>query len=147
MRHVRFDVKNSAATIVAMLLLTVAPVDAQTCRPADDVSRSLIAYLKAVVVTTDSAERVARDSIYKIPVVSPSSITLITSARTCSEAAQALTNAEVVKNTNPRSVTVVAVGSKYYAVEDPTWLVGERQLRTVRIFDARWKPVGGFSGP
>jgi len=65
----------------------------------------------------------------------------------CSEAAQALTNAEVVKNTNPRSVTVVAVGSKYYAVEDPTWLVGERQLRTVRIFDARWKPVGGFSGP
>jgi hypothetical protein len=139
-------IRNSATTLV-LLLFIGAPVNAQACRPADDVSRSLIAYLKAVVVTSDSAERVARDSIYKIPVVSPSSITLVTTARTCSDAAQALRNAEVVKNPNPRSVTVVAVGGKYYAVEDPTWLVGERQMRTVRMFDSRWKPVGGFSGP
>ena len=118
-----------------------------SCRPVDIYGRSLVTDLTKLVVTTDARIIAARNSFYHVPVVPVSSIALVSDEHTCKKAAQALTKSENSPSgkAKDRTVVVSSLGS-FWAVEDPDARPDGRFL-TVVIFDAKWKPVGGYTGP
>ena len=134
--------------LIYALTLTVAATSAlgaQTtkCRPSDASSSRLINELKLWMTTTDPQRQADRDTAYKIPVVTVSSIALVTDERICGNLISAYA-AIPGKNYTPANLYVVALGNKFFAVYDPADLAGD--FRSVMIFDSRYVLTGGWTG-
>ena len=95
------------------------------------------------MTTTDPQRQADRDTAYKIPVVTVSSIALVTDERICGKLISAYA-AIPGKNYTPANLYVVALGNKFFAVYDPADLAGD--FRTVMIFDSRYVLTGGWTG-
>lgn len=137
--------KNRLFLAFTLIAAGASGVGAQTtkCRPADASSSRLINELKSWMTTTDPQRQADRDTAYKIPVVSVSSIALVTDERICAKLISAYA-AIPGKNYTPANLYVVALGNKYFAVHDPADLAGD--FRTVMIFDSRYVLTGGWTG-
>jgi hypothetical protein len=120
----------------------------------------MVADLRRMMTATDARTDDARDSIYHVPVVTPSSIALVSDEHTCRKALRALERFETASPAGPmiasapittaspkattRQVVVASLG-RGWAVEDPG--PPPSRFLTVVIFDAQWKQVGGYTGP
>jgi hypothetical protein len=113
------------------------------CRSADATSDRLIQGLKSDVVSTDPDVIRARDSVYHIPVVPASQISLVTDERVCAKVVQAYATLRYGPYT-PTRVYVIKMGSKYTVAHDPDVREGEFSL--VHIFDSKYSKVGGWIG-
>lgn len=139
---------STRIVLVAAILASVATGQSamaqsvQRCRAPDNDSARLITELKAWMATTD-AERIAdRDTLYKIPVVNASQITLVTDEATCLKAANAYGTQP--GSTSPARVYVVKLASKGFAVYDPDQPAGE--YRVVMILTTKFVVSGGWTG-
>lgn len=137
--------KSRLLLVFAAIVASSSALSAQTvkCRPADASSARLIAELKLWMTTTDLQRQADRDTAYKIPVVSVSSIALVTDERVCGKL---ITSYAAIpgKNYTPTSLYVIGLGNKFFAVYDPADLAGD--FRTVMIFDSRYVLTGGWTG-
>lgn len=141
----RHSVRTAFIAGVVAWVATARPAPGQTvqrCRPADNSSARLIVELKAWMSATDP-ERVAdRDTLYKIPVVNTSQITLVTDEAMCLKAANAY-GAQPGSST-PTRVYLIKLGSKGYAAYDPDQPAGE--FRVVMILTTEFAVSGGWTG-
>jgi len=111
---------------------------ASGCRPADtEKVPAHLDYLMRVVADTDSVSRAVRDSL-RLPATSPSKVSLVTRASTCTSAVGAL-NVVIGTPGMVRQVWVYALGSNY-AVEDPSITSDPAGGRPFYLFDSKWKP-------
>jgi len=141
---VRLNILKGLVATLAFVIMS-SSVSAQTnkCRAADAASGRLVNELKDWMTTTDPEKQADRDTAYKIPVVSVSSIALISDERICGKIISAYA-AIPGKNYTPANLYVIALGNKYYAVYDPADLAGD--FRTIMIFDSRYSIIGGWTG-
>lgn len=121
--------------IVLVIALAFVPwrrVSAQTytCQPAtSEMSLGLCDYMIRLVTATDTA-LVAHRTLYQLPVVDASKVSIVTTAKVCKDAGNAYEN-EVNLSGTPsasRSMVVVKVGTTRYAIVDPAQRAGEYQL-------------------
>ena len=133
--------------LVAVLLPSLFSVQSEAqstkCRPADAASGRLIAQLEDWMTTTDPERQADRDTAYKIPLVSVTSIAVVTDERICGKIISAYA-AIPGKNYTPVNLYVISLGTKFFAVFDPADLAGD--FRTVMIFDSRYTITGGWTG-
>lgn len=113
------------------------------CRPADSYTEMLIGTFKAEVTSTDPHVVSLRDSVYRIPVVPPDEITLVTDEKICAEIIQAYANLKGGAYT-PARVYVIKMGSKGHAALDPDRKAGEFSI--LHIFNTKYVDVGGWVG-
>ncbi len=135
--------KQALSSLFVTLLLPSALLSQSrsSCQPIDRWSYGVLAEVKRLATS-----RVARDTVFHVPAVPPTSIALISDEQACKKAAEALTRLETgnASAAKDRQVIVVSVGA-YWAVAD---LSNESErFHTVVIFDAKWNDVGGWSGP
>lgn len=135
---------RASLALVLVLQLSGRALHAQTskCLPADSLSAALIADLKRIVSATDAWTVQGRDNIFHIPVVPPSSITLVTDSKVCAKASAAY--GTLPGTTVTPNVYVIALGNAGYAVQVPDQ-PGEH-YGTQKIFDRKWVKIGGRSG-
>ncbi len=91
----------------------------------------------------DWNRRADRDTLYRIPVVALTELAVVTDSRTCASAARAY-GPRPGETALPR-VHVIKLGRSGFAVLDP--LLGNGHSETVRIYDPRWRRLGGWVGP
>lgn len=136
------EVRTMIGNLYLAMLLAVGYASAlpaqSNCRPADDRSASLIAELSKWMVESDPVAVAHRDTLFKIPVVAPSTITLVSNQNACAKAINAYAAPGAGR------VYVISLNGQYFAVLDPTYLAGEYQ--TVKIFSKNWKLIGGWTG-
>jgi hypothetical protein len=113
------------------------------CRPADARTESLIYGLKWHVTSQDTAIIRSRDSVYHIPVVPVSQISVVTDERVCTKVIQAYAALAHGAYT-PSRVYVIKMGSKYTVAQDPDVMAGDFSI--VHIFDSKYIEVGGWVG-
>jgi hypothetical protein len=113
------------------------------CRPADSYTEMLIGTFKAEVTSTDPLVVSLRDSVYRIPVVPPGEITLVTDEKVCAEIIQAYSNLKHGAYT-PARVYVIKLGSKGHAALNPDRKAGEFSI--LHIFNTKYEDVGGWVG-
>ena len=122
----------------------VQPTQGNACAPVDEVGRSLLTYIRTLVVATDTLpdERNATRIAYELPRLDPDSVTLVTDPAICSIAAAAYTSAvnEDHESANQRRVHVVRVGSRY-VVEDPYTPARVGEWHVWAVFTDRWRLV------
>jgi len=138
--------KRLMAVLTVLVIVCIAGrANSQTlkCKAADQTSSDVIAELKYWMSATNAEFVYRRDSVFMIPVVSASQISVVTAETTCQKLVMAY--ALLPKSYTPPSLYVVKLGNKGYAVLDPTDLTGDQ--RTVMIFDTKFKRVGGYTGP
>ena len=116
---------------------------ATSCRSADAKSSGIIAELRDWVTTNDLQRIKERDRIFKIPVVNPVQIFVVVDDRICKNAIKGYS--KLPGGMRPASLYVIRMGSKYFAVHDPTDKAGD--MMTVHIMDRRFKSIGGWTGP
>jgi hypothetical protein len=134
-----------------MLVLWPALVAGQTssCRPADDESSMVVAWVTAIVTGTDSAS-VQQRTAMQLPQVTANQISYVTDNRVCSKIVTPY-NANVgfqAPTTGPGETPsgqlhVVKVGT-VYVVSDPALRAGDfRLLATLdRQYKLLWKGLG-----
>ena len=127
-----------------MLASSVSRIDAQAtkCRAADSLSANLINQLTLIATSTDSETVADRTTIYHVPALTASQITLVTDEKVCGKVIIAV--AALPAKPTPANLYVVKLGSKGYAAWDPAELAGE--YRIVFIFDTKYVKVGGWTG-
>lgn len=133
------------ALLLTCAALHATPASAQgspKCRAADDTSANIIGDLKNWITTSDPERIAARDSVFKIPVVGLSQISVVTDERICTKVIQGY--AAMTGGYTPASVYVIKMGTKHYAVHDPADKADQHS--TVHIFDSKYKSIGGWTG-
>ena len=121
----------------------VTAQDLRSCNQPDETSAGLIMELSDWMTTRDPDDIRLRDNTFKIPVVKPKEIVVVTDETVCKHAIDAL--AKLPHASRPMKVYVIRMGPKYFAVHDPTDKTGE--MVTVRIMDRRFHFIGGWTGP
>lgn len=131
-------------SLIAVVLATVVArgAAAQRCRPVDNESARLIVELQDWMTTTDPERMADRDTLFKIPVVSPSQVVLVTDERICTKASDAY--GPKAGSTEPARVYTIKLGTKGYAVYDPDQPAGE--YRVVMILNTKFTQIGGWTG-
>jgi len=76
-------VRALVAVLFPALFSVQSEAQSTKCRPADAASRRLIAQLEDWMTTTDPERQADRDTAYKIPLVSVTSIAVVTDERIC----------------------------------------------------------------
>jgi hypothetical protein len=139
---------NRICRIVRALLVVPAMVSTGAfapaplkCRAADARSLGLIRELREWVTTADPERIASRDTIFHIPVVPASQITLVTDERVCAKVVQAY--ARYPAHT-PDSLYVIKMRSRGYVGFDPDRKGGE--FTAVYIFNSKYAHVGGWVG-
>lgn len=130
---------------VPLILLCGCVASAQgtlKCRATNPTSANLIGQLTNWVTTSDPERIAQRDTIYHIPVVPVSQLTLVTDETVCGKIIQAW--AALPGGHTAATIYVVKMGSKNYAAYAPTDKAGEYSI--VLIFDSKYKHVGGWTG-
>ena len=69
-------------------------------------------------------------------------VTLVTDERVCAKAIQGY--AAMPGGRIPASLYVIKMGTKFFAIHDPTDLAGD--METVHIMDSKFVSVGGWTG-
>jgi hypothetical protein len=133
----------AAAVLIASTLSSAPARAAGTCRAASSKSTNIINRLKKYQTTTDTARIRLRDSVFHIPVVQVSQITLVTDERTCVKVAQAMNNLPVSPYI-PTTLYVIKMGSKGYAAYDPNR--GNGEFTEVIILNHKLAYIGGWAG-
>jgi hypothetical protein len=133
-----------AVTFIALCFVTrSAYSQVNKCRLGDGTSAGLILELKDWVTTTDTARVRLRNTVYKLPTgIDKNQIVLSTDAKICAKAITAY--AAVSDGYAPTALYVIKLGSKGYAVLDPTDLAGD--YRTVMFLNTKFLRVGGWTG-
>ena len=132
-----------AATMLAAPISRAAAQTTSACLPADSIDTGLVDQLAQWATETDPERRADRDTLYKVPVVPVSDLTIVMDAKVCTSAAQAH-GPRPGESALPR-VYVVKIGRSGYAVLDP--ILGGARTQAVRIFDTIWRRIGGWVGP
>jgi len=125
------------------LSLSALPATAQTaCRPADQRSARLVQWVKNIATGT-SAQAFEQRAQTKIPAVSASQVTYVTSKTVCNKALTAY-NAETVMQQTATGATVQPSGQLYvvqagnvYVVWDPVKSAGSYAVYVV--LDSRYR--------
>lgn len=128
-----------------VLALDASQAAAQTtpkCRPADAHTANLISHLVYRISATDPRDTRLRDSVYKIPVVASSQITVVNDERVCGKLIEAYSRD--AEGRVPVSLYVIKLGTKHYAVMDPGDKAGEFSI--VLIYNSKYVRVGGMTG-
>lgn len=136
----------SRITVFALAGVVVPSLHSQvaaSCRPPDEKSAGIIAELREWVTTTELERIKDRDKIFKIPVVDPAQISVVTSNQTCRRAIDGYS--KLPGGRRPESLYVIKMGSKYFAVHDSADSAGN--MMTVHIMDRKFKLIGGWTGP
>src|SRR6266508_6031669 len=114
----------------ALVMLTTSPrasaQESLKCRAADQTSAGLITQLTNWVTTTDPERIADRDTLFHVPVVPVSQITLVTDEKICVKVIA--TYAALPGGYTPPTVYVVKMGSKNYVGYDPTYKAGEYSI-------------------
>jgi len=126
----------------ALVSVPAAAQHSPKCRPADDTSENIIGDLKNWITTTDPERIVARDSVFKIPVVNLSQISVVTDERICAKVIQGY--ATMAGGYTPSSVYVIKMGTKFHAAYDPSGKADQHSI--VHIFDSKYQSIGGWTG-
>jgi len=128
--------------LFSLPVVTAAAQGSPKCRPANDTSENIIGDLKNWITTSDPERIAARDSVFKIPVVSLSQISVVTDERICAKVIQGY--AAMTGGYTPASVYVIKMGTKHYAAHDPARKAEQHSI--VHIFDAKYQSIGGWTG-
>ena len=120
----------------------VAGAQSLKCRPADATSAGLVAELKRWATTTDPSRVSQRDTLFHVPVVSVSQITVVTDEKVCLKVIQGYSLNPVPYT--PTRLYVIKLGSKGYVGFDPDRKNGE--FSVVHIFDSHYRHIGGWGG-
>ncbi|HUF65997.1 MAG TPA: hypothetical protein VMM17_08470 [Gemmatimonadaceae bacterium] len=112
------------------------------CRPADWRSDGIISHLKYRISATDPRDIRLRDSVYRIPVVPPNQITVVTDERICAKLVDAYSRG--ASGWVPVNLYVIKLGDNHYAVMDPEHKAGGFSM--VMIYDSKYVRVGGWTG-
>lgn len=126
---------------VLTLASTQAVAQATTCKTADPTSARIISAIKSIMSPTNKVRLYA-----KVPLVSPTEITLVLNDSTCARARDVL-NANAYSPDPPPNplpewqVYVVQVGT-YFATFDPEQRAGEWHI--IGFFDSAWNYVGSM---
>jgi hypothetical protein len=138
--------KLSRLTVFALTGVLASSLQSQvaaSCRPPDEKSSGIIAELRDWVTTNDLERIKERDRIFKIPVVNPAEISVVVNDRICKKAIEGYS--KLPGGMRPARLYVIRMGSKYFAVHDPTDKAGD--MMTVHIMDRKFKSIGGWTGP
>jgi hypothetical protein len=115
-----------------------------TCQPTN--SPSSVALKDYAVRLTGGDPSLAQTrQVYQLPTAQAAKVTIVKTASTCQQAAQAY-NKAVRGASAPqisRSVSVIKIGSTRYLVLDPTERQGEYEVTV--IFDAAFVPLRAFN--
>jgi hypothetical protein len=133
-----------AITFLALCLMA-PPASSQVkkCRAADETSAGLILELKDWVTTTDSTRVRLRSTVYELPAgITASQIVLSIDEKICAKAITAYTS--ISGGYIPASLYVIELGSKGYAILDPTDTAGE--YRMLMFLNTKYVRVGGWTG-
>lgn len=128
------------AVVVALPLRSQAPT---ACKKADDTTSGIIAELRNWVTTTDPERIQDRDSIFKVPVVNVSEISIVTDERICKRAIDGYS--KLPGGLRPASLYVIRMGPNYFAAHDPLDKAGD--MMTVHIMNRQFISIGGWTGP
>ena len=134
-----FLLLRSVRCVALLVALTGAvlcrPVGAQsTCRSADAVTRKTIPLVDSIINGRTATFRLLRDSLRLAAPRHPVTPSLITKTSACASAGKALDALDTTATT-ARNLYVYQAGS-YYAVEDPTRLMGE--FNDLVFFTSGW---------
>lgn len=127
------------------LYLVASPLSGQVkkCRATDVTSAGLIAELKDWVTTTDTARVRLRNTVYKLPTgITAGQIVLSINEKVCTKAVTAYT--AISGGYTPASLYVIKLGSKGFAILDPTDNAGD--YRMLFFLDTKYVRVGGWTG-
>lgn len=135
---------RSGALLVLVGMVPAPRLEAQSCRPANDTTKAIIARLTYWITVTDPAKVNLRNTAFKIPVVATNKLVVATDTKICAKAAQAY----AARFGRPTSASVFAVvmgsgASTWYAVYDPS--ADYHELASVVIFDRQWNHYGGYT--
>lgn len=136
-----------AICLVVAITAGSKAIQAQTvCRPTDAETTNMIRYMIKIGAATLPAdsESVGVRMTYKIPAVSPTQVTLVTTERTCKSALTAFKSAVPAPYPAPTRIYVVAVGS-VYVVWNPVVYAGSEWSPNV-VFDSKFKVLSKFGG-
>ena len=133
---------------IALICFILAPVSTQSqstgaCKKSDQTSSGLIVELRDWVTTSDPERIQDRDSVFKIPVVNPAEISVVTEERICRKAI--LGYSRLSGGRRPTSLYVIRMGKKHFAVYDPSDKAGD--MMTVHIMNRKFASIGGWTGP
>ena len=134
-----YNALKETCVCLCALMVWAHPARAQsyTCLP-DTAERAVIEhdFVVDLVTGTDTATRNA----YKLPSVSASKVSVVTTASVCRQAGAAY-NATVANGRPPvsRTLVVIKVGTTRYVVFDPSEHAGEYHMQVV--FDSHWSPL------
>ena len=112
------------------------------CRPADATTSNVIGDLERWITSTEPDDILARDSVFRIPVVDLDQISVVTDEGVCAKAINGY--AALAGNRTPKSLYVIRMGPDFFALHDPTILAGD--LSIVIITDSEFRPIGGWTG-
>jgi hypothetical protein len=131
------------AVAIAGVIASTTRAATQACRPQDNIADGLVATVKQHV--TESSSTSFRAQVMKVPVLSPSDVTLVTDEAVCSAALQTYvtalppSGADVVVT----SVWVVRAGT-HYLVTEPNNRAGE-WARAI-VVDSTYTKISGPFG-
>jgi len=113
-----------------------------TCLP--DTTHTLYSYVVRLVTGTDSA-MVTNRTLYHLPGVAKSKVTVVTTSSVCNQAGAAY-HAAVTPPGTPavsRTLVVVKVSNSRYVVTDPNQQAGEFEV--TEVFDSHWNRLAGWA--
>lgn len=122
----------------AMTLMAIGSVKVSKsqsyCWPADRNAQALWGWMRDIATRTDSVYIATRDSL-DIPFTTESKVSIVTSERTCQDAAEAFSAVMGVAPPGGRRVYVIKVNNVYF-VQDPSERMGE--FTVAMVFTSKW---------
>jgi hypothetical protein len=133
-----------AIALAVALLFNAEVAGAQLkCRPADSITVQLVAQFQQWMNTTNPERIAQRDTLFHIPVVASTAITVVTDEKICAKMITAYSTTSRLPYT-PTRLYVLKLGSKGYAGYDLGHGTGE--FSSVSIFSTKYVWIGGWSG-
>lgn len=128
------------AGVVLLTALSARAGHAQSCKPADSRTASMLADFRRIADTTDASQIPLRTKL-KLPAVPAAQIFVVRDESTCARAQQAVDS--LIHSTNPnsphpmpaRALYVIRIGD-VTAVNDPNGKAGE--YAPLDLFDPAW---------